>query len=103
MNGKEAPMGRATITDAQSAVRSFLEQAVPGQRLVHVTKVSKRDADGGLWEAEADVWQPNPTIQALRLETQRPVLDQCHYLVRLDALLNVVAYELAQDGMRDER
>lgn len=95
-------MGRPTITDAQSAVRTFLEEAVPGQRLVHVTKVAKRDADGGVWEAEADVWQPNATLQALHLETQRPVLDQHHYMVRLDALLNVVAYELAQDGMRDE-
>lgn len=98
MTGKETPTGRATIAEAQKAVRGFLEEAVPGQRLVHVTKVAKREAEGGLWEAEADVWQPNPTIQALHLETQRPVLDQYHYLVRLDALLNVVAYELAQDG-----
>jgi len=88
MTGKEPPTGRTTIAEAQKAVRGFLEEAVPGQRLVHVTKVARR---------EADVWQPNPTIQALHLETQRPVLDQYHYLVRLDALLNVVAYELAQD------
>jgi hypothetical protein len=96
MNGKEAQIGGLSVTDAQIAVREFLEKAVPGQRLVNETKVAKHGADEGDWEAEADVWQPNPTVQALHLETQRPVLDQCHYLVRLDALLNVVAYELAQ-------
>jgi len=92
---------RPTIADAQTAVRDFLEKSLPDVHRVNITKVSKGGADAEAWEAEAEVWQPNPTIQALHLETQRPVLDRQHYLVRLDRLLNIVAYELA-GTMRDD-
>ena len=47
----------------------------------------------GAWEADAVVWQPNATIQALGLSTERPVLDQNFYVVRLDGQLNVIGYE----------
>jgi hypothetical protein len=90
-----------TIVDAQAAVRSFLEQALPEVSRVSVTRVAKLGTDPGGWEAEAEVRQPNPTIQALRLQTQRPVLDEQHYLVRLDNLLNVLAYELDK-GIRED-
>jgi len=92
---------RPTIVDAQSAVRHFLENSLPDVQRVNITKVARGRADAETWEAEAEVWQPNPTIQALHLETQRPVLDRQHYLVRLDHLLNVLAYELA-GTMRDD-
>ncbi len=41
------------------------------------------------------MWQPNPTLRSLGIETGRPVLDHNRYLVRLDALLNVLEYELS--------
>ena len=40
------------------------------------------------------MWQPNAAIKALGIETGRPVLDHNRYLVRLDALFNVLEYEL---------
>jgi hypothetical protein len=100
MSGNQAPNSGPSLIEAQTVVRDFLEQALPDVRCVHITKVAKPELEGGKWEAEADVWQPNPTVQALRLETQQPVLDQQHYLVRLDNLMNVVAYELAE-AMRE--
>ena len=42
------------------------------------------------------VWQPNATIQALGLSTERPVLDQNFYVVRLDEQLNVIGYEIKE-------
>ena len=54
------------------------------------------ESDDGGWEAEAVVWQPNATIQALGLSTQRAVLDQNFYVVRLDGRLNVIAYETTE-------
>jgi len=102
MIGKEAQTGGPSITEAQSAVRDFLQRALSDVSRVNVTRVAKLEVEGGTWEAEADVWQPNPTIQALHLDTQRPVLDEQHYLVRLDNLLNVVAYELARSLRNDD-
>jgi hypothetical protein len=92
---------RPTIVDAQTAVRDFLEKSLPEVARVHVTRVAKIQADDGSWEAEAEVWQPNPIVQSLHLPTQRPVLDQQHYLVRLDNLLNVLAYELEGSVRKD--
>jgi hypothetical protein len=94
MSSDQNAHGGASLLAAQGAVREFLEQALPEVRRINVTKVTKPEFDGGNWEAEAEVWQPNPTVQALHLKTQQPVLDHQHYLVRLDALLNVVAYQL---------
>jgi hypothetical protein len=98
----ETEQGLPTIVDAQVAVREFLEKSLPCVHQVNITKVARVDADNAAWEAEAEVWQPNRIIESLHLETQRPVLDQRHYLVRLDHLLNVLAYELEgsvrQDG-----
>jgi hypothetical protein len=90
-----------TILGAQAAARSFLEQSLPEVSRVSVTRVVKLEGGDGGWEVEADVWQPNPTIMALKLPTQRPVLDEQHCLVRLDNLLNVLAYLLEKNARND--
>jgi hypothetical protein len=85
---------RPSIVEAQAAVRSFLQQALPEARRVNVSRLAPLDPDQGTWEAEAEVWQPNATIQSLGLRTRRPVLDQEVYLVHLDGQLNVLDYEV---------
>jgi hypothetical protein len=92
---------RPAIAEAQTAVRGFLEAALPEVRRVNITKVAPATAGGASWEAEAEVWQPNATLEALGLATERPVLDHSHYMVRLDALLNVLEYEL--EGSADKK
>lgn len=91
----------STIIDAQTAVRDFLEKSLPDVSRVNITKVAKIETADGGWEAEAEVWLPNQTIQSLNIQTQRPVLDQEHYLVRMDNLLNILAYELEESARRD--
>ncbi len=58
--------------EAQAAVRTFLQEALPDVHRVDVTKVMPIEFDEGGWEVEAVVWQPNATIQALGLSTQHP-------------------------------
>ena len=96
MTTKELTDHRPTLVDAQAAVRTFLQEALPDVHRVDVTKVMPLEFHDGAWEAEAVVWQPNATIQALGLSTQRPVLDQNFYVVRLDDRLNVIAYEIKE-------
>ncbi len=91
----------STILDAQTAARDFLEKSLPEVNRVNITKVAKIETLDGGWEAEAEVWKPNQTIRSLNIQTQRPVLDQEHYLVRMDNLLNILAYEL-EDFMRKD-
>jgi len=90
--------GQPALVDAQATVRHFLEAALPEVQRVDVTRVTRGQPGETAWEAEADVWQPNPTLKSLGIETQRPVLDHQRYLLRLDALLNVLAYELESAG-----
>jgi hypothetical protein len=85
---------RPGLVAAQAAVRSFLKEALPDVYRVDVTKVMPLGAGDAAWEADALVWQPNATIQALGLDTERPVLEKSFYVVRLDGRLNVVAYEI---------
>lgn len=92
LSGNEA--GEPAINDAQTAVRAFLEVTLPEVQRVDVTRMAPVDAGEVAWEAEADVWQPNATLKSLGMKTHRPVLDHQHYLLRLDSLLNVLAYEL---------
>jgi hypothetical protein len=82
-----------TLVDAQRAVRDFLKESLPDVYRVDVTKVLSLGSAPAAWEAMAVVWQPNSVIQALGLSTERPVLDQNTYLVRLDERLNVIGYE----------
>jgi hypothetical protein len=93
MSVEQLETKRPTIVEAQAAVRTFLQQALPDARRVRVCRVVPLDPQQGTWEAEAEVWQPNATIQSLGLRTRRPVLDQQVYLVHLDGQLNVLDYE----------
>ncbi len=86
---------RSSVVEAQATAREFLTGALPDVQRVDITKVAPLFSGDATWEAEADVWQPNPTLKSLGIETGRPVLDQNHYLVRLDALLNVLEYEIS--------
>jgi hypothetical protein len=86
---------RSGVAQAQSVAREFLIGALPDVQRVDITKVAPITSGDATWEAEADVWQPNAMLRSLGLETGRPVLDQNHYLVRLDALLNVLEYEMS--------
>jgi hypothetical protein len=88
--------GRPTLVEAQAAVRAFLREALPDVHRIDITKVMSIEFNEAGWEADAVVWQPNPTIQALGLSTERPVLDQNFYLVRLDGRLNVIGYEIKE-------
>ena len=87
---------RSSVVEAQATAREFLTGALPDVQRVDITKVAPLFSGDATWEAEADVWQPNATLKSLGIETGRPVLDHNHYLVRLDALLNVLEYELRE-------
>jgi hypothetical protein len=93
LNTDQAP--RSSVVQAQTTAREFITGALPDVQRVDITKVAHLFSGDAAWEAEADVWQPNPTLKSLGLETGRPVLDHNHYLIRLDALLNVLEYELS--------
>jgi hypothetical protein len=93
-NANEAQ--RSNLVEAQSVAREFLTAALPDVQRVDVTKVALVNLGDTVWEAEADVWQPNATLKSLGIETGRPVLDHNHYLLRIDALLNVLEYELRE-------
>jgi hypothetical protein len=85
---------RSTVAEAQTVAREFITGVLPDVQRVDITKVAPISSGDATWEAEAEVWQPNPTLKTLGIETGRPVLDHNRYLVRLDALLNVLEYEL---------
>ena len=87
---------RPNLADARAAVQSFLREALPEVWRVDVTRITPVESHEAVWEADAVVWQPNATIQALQLSTQHPVLDQNCYQVRLDGQLNVTAYEIRE-------
>jgi hypothetical protein len=87
---------RPSIAEAHTAARDFLAGTLPDVQRVDITKVAPVASGEAAWEAEADVWQPNATLKTLGIETGRPVLDHHHYLIRLDALLNVLEFELRE-------
>jgi hypothetical protein len=87
---------RISLAEARAAVQTFLREAFPEVWRVDVTRIAPVESHDAAWEADAVVWQPNATIQALQLSTEHPVLDQNYYLVRLDSELNVVAYEIRE-------
>jgi hypothetical protein len=96
MTTKELVDHRPTLVEAQAAARTFLQEALPDVHRVDITKVKPLEFHDGGWEAEAVVWQPNATIQALGLSTRHPVLDQNFYVVRLDDRLNVITYQIKE-------
>ena len=79
------------IEAARNAVIDFLKR-MPDVQLVNVTKLAQIDAEKGSWEAEAEVYVPNATINALGLPVRKQVMDCQLYLLRLDGQLNIVAY-----------
>jgi hypothetical protein len=83
---------RPAAASLRDAAIAFLGQTLPGASRVSVTKLVPIDEGEGVWEAEAEVWQPNATIESLGIQTRRPVLDKVIYLVRLDRRLCVSAY-----------
>ena len=87
--------GQPSMDALRTAACHFLQESLPGVDRVNIVKMASVEVDKKTWwEAEAEVSQPNATIQSLRLRTQRPVLDEHLYLLRLDSLLNVIAYGL---------
>ena len=96
MTTTEITDNRPTLVEVQAAARAFLQEALPDVHRVDITKVMRIEFNDGAWEADALVWQPNATIRALGLSTQRPVLDQNSYVVRLDGRLDVIGYELKE-------
>ena len=87
---------RPSLAEAQAVAHEFLTDALPEVQRVDIVKVAPVTSGNAAWEAEAEVWQPNSTLKSLGIETGRPVLDHNHYLIRLDALLNVLEYELRE-------
>jgi hypothetical protein len=87
---------RSNVSEAQTVARDFLASALPDVQRVDITKIAPFSSGDAAWEAEAEVWQPNATLKSLGIETGRPVLDHNHYLIRLDAMFNVLEYELQE-------
>ncbi|MBU4272697.1 MAG: hypothetical protein KKA28_12620 [Planctomycetes bacterium] len=85
---------RPTTAVLQNTVTDFLAASLPNVKRAVVVKLVPIDQDEGTWEAEAEVWQPNATIESLGMQTRRPVLDRMSYLVRLDRNLQISAYGL---------
>ena len=89
--GPETERKLPPIEDVRDAISNFLAQMVDAQE-VSVTKLVLLDAEKVTWEAEADVYVPNPTIRGLELPMEKEVLDCQKYLLRMDKHLNIVAY-----------
>lgn len=89
------------IEDVRDTVANFLKK-MPDAKEVSVTKLALMDSEKGTWEAEAEVYVPNPTIRALGLPVRKEVLDCQTYLLRLDKQLNIVAYGLRDSVMERE-
>ena len=90
--GPEAERKLPPIEEVKDAISNFLKKMV-GAKKVSVTKMVLLDSEKETWEADADVYVPNPTIKALGLPVQKEVLDRQTYVLRLDMQLNIVAYE----------
>lgn len=90
--GPEAERKLPPIEEVKDAISNFLKKMV-GAKKVSVTKMVLLDSEKETWEADADVYVPNPTIRALGLPVQKEVLDRQTYVLRLDMQLNIVAYE----------
>ena len=94
---------RPSMAALRTAVCDFLRESLPEVDRVNIVKLAPARVDvneGTWWEAEAEVWQPNATIQSLQLKTHRPVLDEQLYVLRLDSQLNVLAYGLKEEIRR---
>lgn len=93
--GEADALAAHSVEEVGNAVEAFLKK-LPDIKRVKVTKMAQIDPEKGDWEAEAEVFVPNATIQALGLPVQKEVLDCQTYLLRVDGRLRIVAY-----GLRD--
>lgn len=84
---------QSSVAKAQVVARAFLAATLSDVKHVDITKVDSIALGNATWEAEAEVWQPNATLRNLGIDAGRPLLDHNRYLVRLDALLNVLEYK----------
>lgn len=82
------------IAKAMAAAADFLTKTLEDVQRVDITNVVPVASGETAWEAEANVWQPNKEIKSMGLHTFRPVVDSTHYVIRLDARLNVLEYEM---------
>lgn len=98
--GPETERKLPPVEDVRDAISNFLAQMVDAQE-VSVTKLVLLDAEKVTWEAEADVYVPNPTIRGLELPMEKEVLDCQKYLLQMDKHLNIVAYG-RRDPVRDK-
>jgi hypothetical protein len=96
MSSTERIERRPSVAEVRTTVCTFLEGVLSDVQRVNIVGFTSIDADQGVWEVEAEVWQPNATIAALGLPVQHVVLDRNCYVVRLDAGLNVLAYGTKQ-------
>jgi len=95
-NGPEVERKTRSIGDVRNAVINFLKKTKPDVKQVNITKLAQIDSEKGTWEAEGEVFVPNPTIKALGLPIQKEVLECEYYLLRLDNQLDIVAYGLKE-------
>ncbi len=82
-----------TIQEAADAVIAFVQKRL-GSGRGSITKLRVSDLDTEIWEAEVEVCVPSHRTKSLGLSDRKAVLDYRAYLMRLDAGLNVVAYQL---------
>lgn len=88
--------GGSGVAEARIMASEFLAGALPDVHRVDIIKVVPATSGKAAWEAEAEVWQPNPALKSLGIEAGRPMLDHNLYLIRLDSMFNVLEYELAK-------
>jgi len=86
----------STMRAARNAALEFLQESLPDLVQADVTRIARGSAEPRCWEVEIQAWQPNTTIRAMGLTTERPVRDPASFLVRLDEELNVIEYGLKQ-------
>lgn len=83
------------ITEVRNKVTKFLKETIEADE-VRIVRIDK--TDGG-WIAEADVAAKNQYLAAIKPEYR--VFEKEHYVVRLNAELEVSSYKLVSDGSRE--
>lgn len=86
---------RFMITEVRNKVKKFLKETIEADE-VRIVRIDK--TDGG-WIAEADVAAKNQYLAAIKPEYR--VFEKEHYVVRLNAELEVSSYKLVSDGSRE--
>lgn len=90
---KKTSSVRSPLEKARETILKFFK-TLPEVKRVNITRVIQMEGERKLWEAEAEVFVPNATIEALDLPIQKAILDLKHYWLRLDEDFNVLAFEV---------